>query len=135
MRRRPPRSTRTDTLFPYATLIRSVLLTSGELVRGPSGERRIEAEQVEQAADVGLASLAAGQSEGDVGSHVEVREQCALLGHVADVALTGRDPGAAVDEYRARAQLDGSGIGGHEAGDDPEQRRLATTRQIGRAHV
>src|SRR3546814_10195840 len=78
MRRRPPRSTRTDTLFPYATLIRSLLLTSGELVRGPSGERRIEAEQVEQAADVGLASLAAGQSEGDVGSHVEVREPCAL---------------------------------------------------------
>src|SRR3546814_2914985 len=26
MRRRPPRSTRTDTLFPYTTLFRSVLL-------------------------------------------------------------------------------------------------------------
>src|SRR3546814_17544805 len=26
MRRRPPRSTRTDTLFPYTTLVRSVVL-------------------------------------------------------------------------------------------------------------
>src|SRR3546814_3591310 len=27
MRRRPPRSTRTDTLFPYTTLFRSIVLT------------------------------------------------------------------------------------------------------------
>src|SRR3546814_4216544 len=30
MIRRPPRSTRTDTLFPYTTLFRSVLYTKGE---------------------------------------------------------------------------------------------------------
>src|SRR3546814_2546341 len=29
MRRRPPRSTRTDTLFPYTTLFRSLLHTRG----------------------------------------------------------------------------------------------------------
>src|SRR3546814_2276785 len=29
MRRRPPRSTRTDTLFPYTTLVRSRLLAEG----------------------------------------------------------------------------------------------------------
>src|SRR3546814_19395607 len=28
--RRPPRSTRTDTLFPYTTLFRSALVTGGE---------------------------------------------------------------------------------------------------------
>src|SRR3546814_990049 len=33
MRRRPPRSTRTDTLFPYTTLFRSILHISG-LVAG-----------------------------------------------------------------------------------------------------
>src|SRR3546814_19597866 len=32
MRRRPPRSTRTDTLFPYTTLFRS-LVTGGEALR------------------------------------------------------------------------------------------------------
>src|SRR3546814_3287721 len=31
MKRRPPRSTRTDTLFPYTTLFRSDICTDGEL--------------------------------------------------------------------------------------------------------
>src|SRR3546814_4870815 len=31
MIRRPPRSTRTDTLFPYTTLFRSTLLTAGQV--------------------------------------------------------------------------------------------------------
>src|SRR3546814_18506112 len=34
MLRRPPRSTRTDTLFPYTTLFRSVLDVSEEALRG-----------------------------------------------------------------------------------------------------
>src|SRR3546814_14304704 len=33
MIRRPPRSTRTDTLFPYTTLFRSAVLAAGDLVR------------------------------------------------------------------------------------------------------
>src|SRR3546814_2619003 len=39
MIRRPPRSTRTDTLFPYTTLFRSrlVLLNEDWLTRGPRG--------------------------------------------------------------------------------------------------
>src|SRR3546814_3586374 len=39
MIRRPPRSTRTDTLFPYTTLFRSGRRRRGELafVRGPGG--------------------------------------------------------------------------------------------------
>src|SRR3546814_13042654 len=32
MRRRPPRSTRTDTLFPYTTLFRSVIIVSKKAV-------------------------------------------------------------------------------------------------------
>src|SRR3546814_1186906 len=35
MIRRPPRSTRTDTLFPYTTLFRSPLLTQGEVMQLP----------------------------------------------------------------------------------------------------
>src|SRR3546814_5247184 len=34
MRRRPPRSTRTDTLFPYTTLVRSPFIATGERVVG-----------------------------------------------------------------------------------------------------
>src|SRR3546814_12341905 len=34
MNRRPPRSTRTDTLFPYTTLFRSLLLLLAQLVGG-----------------------------------------------------------------------------------------------------
>src|SRR3546814_9388416 len=33
MRRRPPRSTRTDTLFPYTPLFRSLLLHMGQQLR------------------------------------------------------------------------------------------------------
>src|SRR3546814_4086766 len=34
MIRRPPRSTRTDTLFPYTTLFRSFLGSGGDLIEG-----------------------------------------------------------------------------------------------------
>src|SRR3546814_11853547 len=37
MIRRPPRSTRTDTLFPYTTLFRSPLCASPGPARGPDG--------------------------------------------------------------------------------------------------
>src|SRR3546814_4015844 len=38
MKRRPPRSTRTDTLFPYTTLFRSVCPPPPPLRRGPEGQ-------------------------------------------------------------------------------------------------
>src|SRR3546814_3049666 len=37
MIRRPPRSTRTDTRFPYTTLFRSRIFAGGDAVRQPSG--------------------------------------------------------------------------------------------------
>src|SRR3546814_17359093 len=43
MIRRPPISTRTDTLFPYTTLFRSERLQAGELMHGHS-EQRADAE-------------------------------------------------------------------------------------------
>src|SRR3546814_6240831 len=38
MIRRPPRSTRTDTLFPYTTLFRSVMDTGEELLQAVGGD-------------------------------------------------------------------------------------------------
>src|SRR3546814_15143698 len=40
MIRRPPRSTRTDTLFPYTTLFRSAIVDHHYLMRGPSLRKR-----------------------------------------------------------------------------------------------
>src|SRR3546814_20757140 len=45
MIRRPPRSTRTDTLFPYTTLFRSNGNVSGIFVEGNDVTERAEAEQ------------------------------------------------------------------------------------------
>src|SRR3546814_1644954 len=40
MIRRPPRSTRTDTLFPYTTLFRSTCSRNDGIIRGPAGAIR-----------------------------------------------------------------------------------------------
>src|SRR3546814_8776362 len=44
MRRRPPRSTRTDTLFPYTTLFRSPRPQSGASVARQSGDFVLDGE-------------------------------------------------------------------------------------------
>src|SRR3546814_20743328 len=53
MKRRPPRSTRTDTLFPYTTLCRSIgaLCAGPELWRGPRVHPRRDAETISGASD------------------------------------------------------------------------------------
>src|SRR3546814_6258067 len=59
MRRRPPRSTRTDTLFPYTTLFRSHLLAAGypaEDAAGVVGAKPVRRHRV--------AVLAAPRSDG-----------------------------------------------------------------------
>src|SRR3546814_10582641 len=44
MIRRPPRSTRTDTLFPYTTLFRSPILTRREQILGQPDPERVRAQ-------------------------------------------------------------------------------------------
>src|SRR3546814_3128058 len=60
MIRRPPRSTRTDTLFPYTTLFRSLHLQSGRIdaqrrqkPAGPRQEHIARRVELRDAADVG----------------------------------------------------------------------------------
>src|SRR3546814_16355502 len=71
MLRRPPRSTRTDTLFPYTTLFRSIGAMG---VQVPDvGPRAVE-QPVECGEQVSLARLAvlrhdAGLGEGDLAEH------------------------------------------------------------------
>src|SRR3546814_9624321 len=56
MIRRPPRSTRTDTLFPYTTPVRS-----------PPGRARVDDDGVEAAARLGQAAVGRGGQQGDCG--------------------------------------------------------------------
>src|SRR3546814_3857021 len=62
MRRRPPRSTRTDTLFPYTTLFRSLLLGVGVEQQGVGGGRAL----------VGAGDHGVAAAHGDAGAVVGV---------------------------------------------------------------
>src|SRR3546814_15307300 len=74
MIRRPPRSTRTDTLFPYTTLFRSVVQAGGEIVaeqqhpleHGDPGLGE-DAATVGDADDEGLGARGAPLLQGQVG--------------------------------------------------------------------
>src|SRR3546814_9691190 len=51
MIRRPPRSTRTDTLFPYTTLFRSPFVVQIKIVGARTGADRMRQVQIDRAAD------------------------------------------------------------------------------------
>src|SRR3546814_14554713 len=107
MIRRPPRSTRTDTLFPYTTLFRSLLPPFA--LPGLGGHR------------LGLAFVALG---GIAGDDVEAPELPAGLGVISgDITGRGRlGAGVADDDL------------GHVDRQALVDRR-AQAREIGRAHV
>src|SRR3546814_13365799 len=95
MRRRPPRSTRTDTLFPYTTLFRSPALAAGNtVVLKPAETTPLTAllfAEICQQADLpaGVVNIITGA--GETGRH--------LVGHddVDKVAFTGStDVGRAI---------------------------------------
>src|SRR3546814_16431888 len=99
MIRRPPRSTRTDTLFPYTTLFRSHFDPAGELV--VAGEMRLQVGDV--AADIGVepflrfgmeARLDAFELRDRVGDEIALRnERRVELAHalVEPIAADHRD--------------------------------------------
>src|SRR3546814_16651681 len=110
MIRRPPRSTRTDTLFPYTTLFRSrfadhgagdadALLLAGRQLRGQRALAFAQAQLLEHAAhapaDLAAAHAAQDQRQGDVVEHAAVGEQAMVLEHHPKVAPVQRDAPAA----------------------------------------
>src|SRR3546814_8688787 len=86
MIRRPPRSTRTDTLFPYTTLFRSVLLAG--LVEADGGDLRLAVEG---------ATLVEHQGDGD---GAIVHQLLAAFQHRA----VARQQAAAVIDQPARSE-------------------------------
>src|SRR3546814_1194828 len=78
MIRQPPRSTRTDTLFPYTTLFRSVArrrvdLAAGEAARAGFGRRLGHARALGEHARGGVVDHAV--DPGDVADHVVVEHR------------------------------------------------------------
>src|SRR3546814_12676773 len=97
MRRRPPRSTRTDTLFPYTTLFRSPegALCCGRQLLALVGEReatRAAVKQREAEAGLELLDLLADRALGDV----------QLGGRAREAAMAGGDLEGAQGRQRGR---------------------------------
>src|SRR3546814_8178020 len=112
MKRRPPRSTRTDTLFPYTTLFRSdgVAQPVDQAVQAERARLRV-LQQFGQLQIIGEAALAVEQAEQAAGVFgaqvVDQRERAAALQALA--------PGQCLEL--------------------PVAQRLAVFVEIGRAHV
>src|SRR3546814_12500295 len=92
MTRRPPNSTRTDTLFPYTTLFRSLWPQSGAGA-GVGGQRPGREADLLQAGDdlfhvVGIASLPHHVDIGPLGRHVIEQP---LVIHLDDVGSAAAD--------------------------------------------
>src|SRR3546814_8717226 len=137
MKRRPPRSTRTDTLFPYTTLFRSC---DG----GLSVAQRAERERAAGLQDVSLDAMVVRvlpAQQGRAGGTAEgVGDEIGLEGHALflDQSLRLRHESVArhslvvgEDEYDVGALLAGLGRR-RRAGD---RRPHTASEQIGRAHV
>src|SRR3546814_7403006 len=106
MIRRPPRSTRTDTLFPYTTLFRSAQHATLPVQGPPEGiaaardaeDRRIGARDPDPARDPPGRQRARGRDHAD-GIEQEARRQCGRAGP-AQQHLRPEDRRAAVLEVR-----------------------------------
>src|SRR3546814_12868861 len=94
MVRRPPRSTRTDTLFPYTTLVLSLRPSEpwhGDHLR-PSERDQLRAWRLLHDGSVSCVDLPAAL-------------RCALLGSTCDLAADRRCPRSRRRAYDARASL------------------------------
>jgi hypothetical protein len=103
----------------------SLLLASGQLVRVAVGEVAVELGEVELLVPARAGPLSPRETEQDVLPDGEVREEGALLRHVADATFLGGDVAALVVQHPL-ADPDRAGVGTHETRDDAQQRALAT---------
>src|SRR3546814_12417917 len=127
MIRRPPRSTRTDTLFPYTTLFRSVVVDAAG------------------GADLGVVAHAPQQAVGDArGAARTARDLAGALGYAVDAQDLRRalhDPGQVfgavelqpLDDAEAVAQRRGQQAGAGGGADQGERRQVELDRARGRA--
>src|SRR3546814_11783734 len=126
MIRRPPRSTRTDTLFPYTTLFRSTTVTlpiEGMTCASCVGRVERAIRQVPGVVDVSV-NLATERAE------VTFQEASADIGGVADAVFkAGYMPGSKTTELSVAGMTCASCVG------RVEKALRAVPGEIGRAHV
>src|SRR3546814_5582789 len=119
MRRRPPRSTRTDTLFPYTTLFRSV---DGHLVRTQDRrpdhagdfltERIMLLGALHQRTDDALAGMEAAEAivaRGGLGLVVEDRRMARMRDEIGQIVALRQMPGerrGGIARHHHRAALE-----------------------------
>src|SRR3546814_10687572 len=97
MIRRPPRSTRTDTLFPYTTLFRSTTLQILDVINPFKGYTKLRTEEVQLRADF-------DRVRGDIGYYDEkLNEPYALASQTVQyiAALGGSVPAGGFSESDA----------------------------------
>src|SRR3546814_18614739 len=119
MRRRPPRSTRTDTLFPYTTLIRSYCvggegqchLQTASLGRGIVVEGQGDVVQLGDRCDQAEAEAAAGGATAGVEANEALQHTLAILGRDAGAAVGHCEVRSVVDPSEAHAALDRKSVG------------------------
>src|SRR3546814_6040550 len=91
MRRRPPRSTRTDTLFPYTTLFRSIAIRPIWLPKVGKVSAKYES----------CVGTIATEVDGDAGgvSHLTLSIPANAVAEVELPARTWREGGRAIDQH------------------------------------
>src|SRR3546814_1155152 len=139
MIRRPPRSTRTDTLFPYTTLFRSMCVVAARLAGsarmrpvGPSCDRAV-------AAEVSRPSPPPPRRLSEPGPRTNLhdrseraeRDPCSRPRKRPQVATGGREPGWWSAPCPSGGAADAEGVAGWVEEHDPALAGL----EIGRAHV
>src|SRR3546814_857796 len=132
MIRRPPRSTRTDTLFPYTTLVRSRHCSRPRLTpwRVARTARSAHCARRERSGCAACRKLLCGRSgDGEIILELQAREAgVEAVGGDEVVVATLFDDAALVHHDDAV----GGAHGGEAVGDD--DRRAVVHQQIGRAH-
>src|SRR3546814_1988884 len=131
MIRRPPRSTRTDTLFPYTTLFRSRVGVLDEAA-GQVRPFALERGQAERGVDA-LARLAAeGQALPELGKPVALSD----IELEAPIPLPRRNIFCVGKNYHDHAQeFASSGFDSSAAAGAVPKVPIIFTKEIGRAHV
>src|SRR3546814_15943373 len=117
MLRRPPRSTRTDTLFPYTTLFRSTLAG-------------VRASATQTAAEIarGNVATAAGVNQNTAGTVAEI-------GNLLKGATTTTSQQSLEEQIAALVGSQTGNVRTSENVAGTSTQNTATNQQIGRAHV
>src|SRR3546814_4945984 len=132
MIRRPPRSTRTDTLFPYTTLFRSIrVVLAGAPNAGKSTLLNVLAER-----DAAIVSPISGTTRDRIDIPVARDGIAYLLTDTAGLRDASDDPIEAIGIDRAREAIDAADIVlWLDDAPPPAAAVPIHAREIGRAHV